>query len=149
MKARARGFSLLEVIAATLLLAIAFTALLKVAGGSIALTRNADDHSQAALWARSLLDTVDITTPLRAGSSEGRFDDHYRWRLVVTPWNPPPTPGQAPAQGPVPGQAPETGAPPMRMMKLDLDVFWGARVHERSAHFSTLRLLGPPATGTP
>jgi general secretion pathway protein I len=88
---------------------------------------------------------VDITTPLRTGSSEGRFDDQYRWRLAVTPWNPPPTPGQAP----VPGQAPETGAPPMRMVKLDLDVYWGARVRERSAHFSTLRLLGPPATGTP
>jgi general secretion pathway protein I len=145
MKARARGFSLLEVVAATLLLAIAFAALLKVAGGSIALTRNADDHSQAALWARSLLDTVDITTPLRPGSSEGRFDDHYRWRLVVTPWNPPAVAGLAP----VPGQAPETGAPPMRMMKLDLDVYWGARLHERSAHFSTLRLLGPPATGAP
>lgn len=149
MKARARGFSLLEVVAATLLLAIAFAALLKVAGGSITLTRNADDHSQAALWARSLLDTVDITTPLRAGTSEGRFDDHYRWRLVVAPWNPPPTPGQAPAQALVPGQAPETGAPPMRMVKLDLDVYWGARLRERSAHFSTLRLLGPPASGTP
>lgn len=145
MRVRSRGFSLLEVVAATLLLAIAFAALLKVAGGSIALTRNADDHSQAALWARSLLDTVDITTPLRQGSSEGRFDDRYRWRLVVSPWTPPPMP----AQPPMPGEAPDTGAPAMRMVKLDLDVYWGARPRERSAHFSTLRLLGPPAAGTP
>jgi general secretion pathway protein I len=64
MKTCARGFSLLEVIAAMLLLAITFAALMKVAGGSMALTRNADDHSQAALWARSLLDTVDINAPL-------------------------------------------------------------------------------------
>lgn len=128
MKTRAAGFSLLEVIAATLLLAIAFAALLKVAGGSISLTRNADDHSQAALWARSLLDTVDITSaPLQPGTREGRFDDHYRWRLVVTPWSA--------------GQ-PDANAP-LRMMKLDLDVYWGARPRERSAHFSTLRLLGP------
>lgn len=146
MKAHARGFSLLEVIAATLLLAIAFSALLKVAGGSIALTRNADDHSQAALWARSLLDTVDITTPLRAGSSEGRFDDHYRWHLVVTPWTAPPS--QVPAQAAQP-VTPELASNPMRMVKLDLDVYWGARARERSAHFSTLRLLGPPTTGTP
>ncbi|RAO74872.1 type IV pilus modification PilV family protein [Dyella jiangningensis] len=143
MKHRVRGFSLLEVIAATLLLAIAFSALLKVAGGSIALTRNADDHSQAALWARSLLDTVDITTPLRAGSSEGRFDDHYRWRLVVTPWTAPRA--QVPAQL----ATPELAANPMRMVKLDLDVYWGTRLRERSAHFSTLRLLGPPTTATP
>lgn len=124
---RARGFSLLEVVAATLLLAIAFAALLKVAGGSIELTRNADGHSQAALWARSLLDTVDITTPMRPGTTEGRFDANYRWRLVVTPWSP----------------APATQDEPMRVMKLDLDVIWGPRLRERSAHFSTLRVLGP------
>jgi general secretion pathway protein I len=130
MTRRMRGFSLLEVIAAMLLLTIAFAALMKVAGGSIALTRNADDHSQAALWARSLLDTVDITAPLRAGNTEGRFDATYRWRLVVTPWQP----EQA---------APNT---PLRMMKLDLDVMWGNPPRERTAHFSTLRLLGPPGT---
>ncbi len=124
---RARGFSLLEVIAATLLLAIAFAALLKVAGGSIQLTRNADDHSQAALWARSLLDTVDITTPLQPGHTEGRFDANYRWRLAVTPWS----------------AAPAGQNVPMRVMKLDLDVIWGPHLHERSAHFSTLRVLGP------
>jgi len=130
MARRARGFSLLEVVAATLLLAIAFAALLKVAGGSIELTRNADDHSQAALWARSLLDTVDITTPMQPGTTEGRFDANYRWRLVVTPWR----------------SAPATQNMPMRVMKLDLDVMWGARLHERSAHFSTLRVLGQAKT---
>jgi general secretion pathway protein I len=133
MKHRERGFSLLEVIAAILLLAITFAALMKVAGGSIALTRNADDHSQAALWARSLLDTVDITTPLHPGSSDGRFDSHYRWHLVVTPWNP----GQGDANAPI------------HMVKLDLDVFWGGLPRERSAHFSTLRVLGPTGAKTP
>lgn len=127
MNRRARGFSLLEVVAATLLLAIAFTALLKVAGGSMQLTHNADDHSQAAMWARSLLDTVDITTPLQTGRSEGRFDDSYRWRLVVTPWSP--------------AQAGQNVS--VRMVKLDLDVLWGPKLRERSAHFSTLRALGP------
>ena len=130
MKRRSRGFSLLEVVAATLLLAIAFTALLKVAGGSIQLTRNADDHSQAAMWARTLLDTVDITTPLPPGQTEGRFDENYRWRLAVTPWSPSPS-----------GQN-----VPVRVMKLDLDVIWGPSVHPRSAHFSTLRVLGPAKT---
>ena len=134
MKQYARGFSLLEVIAATLLLAIAFAALMKVAGASIALTRNADDHSQAALWARSLLDTVDITTPLQPGNSEGRFNDQYRWHLVVTPWSP---------QGAADANA------PMRVVKLELDVFWGTRPRERVAHFSTLRALSPPAAKMP
>jgi general secretion pathway protein I len=133
MKHGERGFSLLEVIAAMLLLAITFAALMKVAGGSIELTRNADDHSQAALWARSLLDTVDITKPLQPGSSDGRFDDRYRWHLVVVPWSP----GQGEANGAI------------RMVKLDLDVFWGNRLRERSAHFSTLRVLSTTAAKVP
>ncbi|MHA6204847.1 type IV pilus modification PilV family protein [Dyella soli] len=130
---RQRGFSLLEVIAAILLLAITFAALMKVAGGSIALTRNADDHSQAAMWARSMLDTAGIATPLQPGSSDGRFDRHYRWHLVVTPWSP----GQVAANA------------PLQMVKLDLDVFWGGVPREHSAHFSTLRALNTPAGQNP
>jgi len=125
--ARARGFSLLEVIAAILLLAIAFTALMQVAGGSIGLTNNAADYSRAALWARSLLDTVDVVAPLRPGHTEGRFDTQYRWRLTVTPWRPADA-GKEPL--------------PMQMVKLDLDVLWGQGGRERSAHFSSLRLVG-------
>ncbi|WP_266156357.1 type IV pilus modification PilV family protein [Dyella silvatica] len=122
----ARGFSLLEVIAAILLLAITFAALMQVAGSSIGLTNNAADHAQAALWARSLLDIVDVEAPLQPGNSEGRFNAQYRWHLKVAPWNP----GNANADS------------QLRLYKLDLDVLWGSRVHERSAHFSTLRLVG-------
>src|SRR6185437_11931657 len=86
------GFSLLEVIAAMLLLAIAFAALMKVAGGAIALSRNAAAHDEAALWARSLLDSAFVTEPVAPGSRSGRFNDRYRWMLDVTPWQVPGTP---------------------------------------------------------
>ncbi|MFC4765597.1 prepilin-type N-terminal cleavage/methylation domain-containing protein [Dyella koreensis] len=132
--ARANGFSLLEVIAAILLLAIAFTALMQVAGGSIGLTNNAADYSRAAMWARSVLDTADVIAPLRPGHSEGRFDEQYRWRLTVTPWRPADA-GQQPS--------------PMQMVKLDLDVLWGKGSRERSAHFSTLRLIGQNSGNPP
>jgi len=136
---RAKGFSLLEVIAAILLLAIAFTALMQVAGGAIGLTQNAADYSRAALWARSLLDTADVVAPLRPGRSEGRFDAQYRWRLTVTPSEA----GQGPA---MPFARPVQPAQPVQALKLDLDVLWGEGRRERSAHFSTLR-LAPVGTG--
>lgn len=122
------GFSLLEVIAAIMLLAIAFTALMKVAGASISLTQNAAEHSQAAMRARSLLDSAFVGEPIKPGSSSGRFDRQYRWQLDVTPWN---EAGNAP-----PGT-------PLHLYQLDLDVSWGAPAHPRSAHFRTLRLGGP------
>lgn len=123
----ARGFSLLEVIAAIMLLAITFAALMEVAGGSIRLSQNAAEHSQVALWARTLLDTRFALDPIQPGESDGHFNDRYRWRLHVTPWV---APGIA--------ATPNTGA--MQMYRLDLDVMWGSAPFERHAHFSTLRI---------
>jgi general secretion pathway protein I len=121
-----RGFSLLEVIVAILLLAVAFAALMRVAGGSIGLTRRAIAHDQAAMWARSLLDSRFALTPPRPGITQGRFDDGYRWRLQVTPWSPP-------------GVQQPGGM--LRLYRLDLDVLWGAAKRPQHAHFSTLRTV--------
>ena len=121
---RASGFTLLEVIAAIALLAIAFTVLMRVAGGAIRLGENAADHSEAALWARSLLDTAFANQPVRPGSTSGRFDQRFRWRLEVAPWRP----------------APPAAQVPLQLYQLDLEVLWGPAVHPHSAHFRTLRL---------
>jgi general secretion pathway protein I len=127
-----RGFSLLEVIAAIMLLAIAFAALMKVAGASISLTQNAAGYTQAALWARGMLDSAFVGEPVRAGNSAGQFNKTYRWRLAVTPWT---------ATGNVLPTA------PMHLYQLDLDVLWGPVSRPRSAHFRTLRLAGQTPTG--
>ncbi len=124
------GFSLLEVIAAIMLLAIAFAALMKVAGGSISLTQNAADYSEASLWARGLLNSAFVGTPIKTGSSAGQFNSRFRWQLAVTPWNNAGTP------------PPEA---PLHLYQLDLDVLWGPNSHPRSAHFRTLRLAGQDA----
>jgi general secretion pathway protein I len=118
----AGGFTLLEVIAAIVLLGIAFAALMKVAGASIALTRNASTHSAAALWARSALDSAFVTTPIKVGHSAGRFDRQFAWQLDVSPW----------------GSAPDAGA--AALYQLDLTVSWQARGGTNTAHFRTLRL---------
>ena len=129
---RQRGFSLLEVIAAIMLLAIAFGALMKVAGASVSLTRNAAEHSEAAMYARSLLDSAFVGEPVRPGSSSGRFNPQYRWQLDVTPWN---QAGAAAADA------------SLRLYQLDLAVSWGPAAHPRSAHFRTLRLGGAAPAG--
>jgi len=110
-----------------LLLAIIFTALMQVAGGAIRLTQNAAAHSEAAMWARSLLDSAYVGEPIRPGGSAGQFNAKFHWRLNVTPWN------QA---GAAPGAS-------LQLYQLDLDVLWGPPAHPRSAHFRTLRLGGP------
>jgi general secretion pathway protein I len=132
-RSRQRGFSLLEVIAAIMLLAIAFTALMKVAGASMALSSNAAEYSEAALHARSLLDGAFVGEPIRPGHSAGHFGQRYRWQLDVTAWN-----GAGMAQ---PGA-------PMQLYQLDLAVSWGPPARPRSAHFRSLRLGGPVLANT-
>jgi len=130
---RQGGFSLLEVIAAIAILAIAFAALMQVAGSSMSLTARANERTQAALRARSLLDGAFVMEPLREGSSDGRFDDTYRWQMTVSRYQPSDVP-----------TAMDTGAgdggAPGRLFRLDLDVVWGQDGKERHARFATLRM---------
>jgi general secretion pathway protein I len=134
---RQRGFSLLEVIAAIAVLAIAFAALMQVAGSSLSLTARANERTQAALRARSLLDGAFVMEPVQEGASDGRFDDTYRWRMNVTRYQPP---GDMPA-----GDDGAAGG----MYRLDLDVMWGPEGSERHARFSTLRLAGSGGGSSP
>jgi len=128
-----RGFTLIEVLAAILLLALAFGALLGVAGASIALTQNAADRSQAALWARSLLDGAFVATPPQPGHSSGRFDRKFGWQLDVTPWDD--------------GDGLGSGvAEPSQLYQVDLEVSWGLPGHPHAAQFRTLRLVQSPGS---
>jgi general secretion pathway protein I len=121
---RQRGFSLLEVIAAIMLLAIAFGALMKVVGSSFNLTAHASRRGEAALLARSKLETLGRMDPLQEGQSDGRFDDTYRWQVVVTRW----------------GASQPDDDPSLRLYKLDLDVSWTENAKTSTAHFTTLRM---------
>jgi len=138
---RAQGFSLLEVVAAVLLLAITFASLMRVAGSSLNLTARSAERSQASMWARSMLDSAFVLEPIRTGRSSGRFDQRYSWQMAVTAWQPP-------VAAPAPGPQPQAVASPLKLYRLDLDVLWKSAGHAYSARFSTLRVGGPqPAAG--
>ena len=132
-----RGFTLLEVIAAIAVLAVAFAALMQVAGSSLRLTAKASDRSIAALHARAVLDGAYIVDPLQPGITQGKFDDNYSWRLTVSPWQPA---GQQ--TSPLQLQAANQNLAAPRLFRLDLQISWG----NQTARFATLRLAPPPGT---
>ncbi|MFG3448662.1 prepilin-type N-terminal cleavage/methylation domain-containing protein [Stenotrophomonas sp. NPDC047960] len=84
---RQRGYSLLEVIVAFALLALALTLLLGSLSGAARQVHNADLRTRAMLHAQSLLAASGIEQPLQEGRSQGDWEDgSYRWELQVEPY---------------------------------------------------------------
>lgn len=129
--APARGFTLIEAIAAFVLLATFLGVLMSALSISMRQTVRAEQESFAAQWAQSKLDLVGIGEKLEEGSSRDRFDDDFRWEMQVEEYVPE-------RDEPV-----DTESIGMRLYRVDLDVFWGRPPRERSARFTTLRAYAP------
>jgi general secretion pathway protein I len=142
--ARARGFTLIELVAAFVIFALGFGVLLQVLGSALHTTAQSAGYSKAAMWAQSLLDTQGIGEPLEEGTSSGRFDDQYRWQMQIAKYEPPPvtstvdTPMTANANGLI--TAPVQG---LDLFEIDLDVSWGTQYLTHHARFATVRAMNP------
>ena len=134
----ARGFTLIEVIVAFAVLALALTLLLGTLSGAAKQVRWADDAGRAALHAQSLLDQTGVGEALQSGTTEGDFEDgRYRWSLEVEPWRDPTAQDVALL---------DPGAP--QLMQLTLAVRWGDSPREQ-LQLQSLRLMSPDTRQMP
>ena len=81
--ARADGFTLLEVLVALIIFAIAFGILAQIIQTGLGQARSAAITSEAVLLARSLLAEVGSELPVAPGVIEGEAKDGYRWRIEM------------------------------------------------------------------
>ena len=128
---RQRGFSLIELIAAFVVFAIGFGALMQILSSSLRNTRLSAEYTEAALWAQTKLDTAGFGEHLKEGSERGDFNDNYRWQLEVHKYQF------------SDNQQSTQALTQMDLYRLDLTVSWGERFNARSAHFVTLRAANP------
>jgi general secretion pathway protein I len=166
---RQRGFSLIEMVAAFLVFALAIGILMQILASSMHTTRTSSDYTMAALWAESMLDVVGVGEPIQPGSSSGRFDNTYSWDLNIqlvdpTTIEPPPqytmaAPNGMPQQGMqqqgmqqrITTTAGNPGGIQMNefdLYQIDLTVYWGGGFGspQHSARFGTLRTMNPDPT---
>lgn len=133
-----RGYSLLEVIVAFAVLALALTLLLGSLSGASRQIKQADLRSRAVLHAQSLLAVTGVVEPLQDGERSGEWEDgRYRWQLQVAPYQEPRTDTLPVA---------DTVAGP-RLAQVTLQVSWGDTDADRM-QWRSLRLL-PADSGTP
>ena len=141
-----RGYTLLEVLVAFALLAIGLGLLLATLSGGVRSVARSSQSTQATLYAESLLDTLGADQRLQPGRSQGAFDNgRYRWTLEIKPFKPPVA---APARG-----DPYTTDPNLQsfvdnvLLRVVLQVQWGARGPDQTLRVETLRAYAPPQAG--
>jgi general secretion pathway protein I len=126
-----RGFSLLEVLVAFVILALVATALFRLIGGALGNAGAAADASRALLVAQSRLDAARGGARL-AGESGADEDGRISWTTSVEPFVAPDT---------VPGAAGAPTVSPTQLYRIRVEVRYpGAGGRERSLELSTLRL---------
>ena len=136
--AKQAGYTLIEVIVAFAILALALVMLLGILSNATRQVRWSDDAGRAALHAQSLLAQTGVAEPLREGRSEGEFEEgRYRWTLEVAPWRDP--------QAPQSVQPIDPGAP--QLYALALQVQWGEGGPRDRLHLQSLRLVTPDPRG--
>jgi general secretion pathway protein I len=132
-KLGSRGFSLLEVLVAFVILALVGTVLFRLFGASLNNAGAADEYSRVAAFAESRLTMLALDLPLREASDQGTSDDgRYAWTTKVEPYV---------APGTSDDQARLAQLLPMRLWRLSVVVTWpGERGNSRSIAISTVRL---------
>jgi general secretion pathway protein I len=130
----ARGFSLLEVLVAFVILALVGTALFRLFSGALGNASLSDEYSRATLYAESRMASIGVETPLREGAQQGTSEDgYYRWTASIEPLTPPGTTPEMDAA--VPAMA-------VRLWRLVVTVRWPGAMpgSERSIALASARV---------
>ena len=147
MTRRQHGFTLLEVMLAFVVLAVALGLLLGMLSRGLKQVTQSQVESEAALHAQSLLDALGTLEPLQPGVRDGQFErGRYRWRLQVVPTADPAPPPPPEAGSPAPQVV--AGAAVPQLFRVVLDIEWGAALPVQKLHFETLRARAPAEAGT-
>ena len=136
-----RGFSLLEVLVAFVILALILGVTMRIFSGGLRNASNVDEYQKAMLLAQSKLATIGIDTPLKTGQTFGEYESGHRWIVSIRPyWEP---------QMQITGQIPQTGQPalimPITLMLVEVQVQWGDIEKPRVANLATLRMVNGAA----
>ena len=122
---RDAGFTLLEVLVAFVICALALGGFLQVFSTSLRGVERAEDTTVATLLAESKLATVGSLVPLGGDTRRGLFEDRFRWRIDSAPLAPD---DDSAVRG------------PLRPYRVTVEVRWGTPSRPRSVVLTSLRL---------
>ena len=126
---RQQGMVLLEALIAFVILAFSVGAITQVLQTSSRNHRLAHRYLVAASHAESLMAQLGSKSPIRAGQSNGRIDDVFSWRIVVSPIAS--KPGEKMSNGNLPA-----------LVRIATRIDWLDYGQPRSLDLTTMRVVG-------
>lgn len=140
---RHKGFSLLEILVAFAIMAVALTIVLRIFGAGVNNALVSEEYSIAVQIAESIMARTGVETSLQVGETSGIEADKYEWWVRITPVAGPP-PKSRPrfkSQQETPEQ------PELKLMSVHVRVGWGDRAdQQRTVELNNLRLAQEPAS---
>lgn len=131
MNRACRGFSLLEVLVAFIILALALGVLMRIFSGGLGNIGTAEHYSRAVAIAESELAALGVESPLAEGERTGEAATGYTWRTSVQRYET--------------STQPEAAAGPVDLYQVEVSVSWdAAAAMPRSLRFVTLRVAPRP-----
>jgi general secretion pathway protein I len=85
---RESGYSLIEVLVAFMILALALTVLLRIFSGGLRNVSVSSDYATATLIAESRLAAAGIDVPLAPGETSGTEGERFEWTVSVQDYQP-------------------------------------------------------------
>ena len=138
-----RGFTLLEVMLAFVLLAMLMGMAIAAMSNGLRQVRRSQDATEATLYAQSLFDGIGVLAPITPGLRDGTFAaGRYRYRLEIREViDPAPTSATASNDSSVAASVPH-------LYRIALQVQWGEGSAGQKLLFSSLRARSIDATRT-
>ncbi len=133
VKCSCRGYTLIEVLVAMMILALSLTVIFRIFSGGLRNIGIASDYARAVMVAESVLAATGKTELLQPGETSGSLFDKYRWVRTVSPYQ---------HDGDL-----SYDNSPVNAYRVSVVVEWPATGSPRSLDLSTLQLDTPRGVG--
>ena len=125
-----RGFTLIEVLVAFVILGLSLTVLLRIFSGGLRNVEVSGEYARAVLVAEAQLAAAGVSEPLEIGETWGEWDERFRWRRRIEPYVP---------------QDAETPQPEaVTAYQITVEVDWDNGAQRRRISLSSLRVRTAP-----
>ena len=129
MKAKNRGFTLIEVIVALAVLSIGLVVIIELFSGGLRSGRMSAEYTRAINFARFRMEEISTNAAIDEGTEQGRFDDHYRWQTQVK---------RVPF---LPGDKNSGFISPVELYQVRINILWQSGSRERSISIESYKTV--------